>query len=147
MIAEGICVQFKSDLLRGLHEAEVDDYKLALYDPSVSLDYRTKTDYTPGETGEVVGTGYTAGGETVGSATITNYGESTVAMNFMRDATWTEVSVTFRSGLIYNSNKTNTFGGRPVVAVLDFGDDQSPSAEELVVKINSISGKNFYEID
>lgn len=88
-------------------------YKIALYPTAATLNKAT-TAYSA--TGEVTGTGYTAGG-----ATLTGYAASldtdTAILDFA-DPTWPSSSITARGALIYNSTDANK-----AVAVLDFGAD------------------------
>ena len=88
-------------------------YKMALYPSSAALSAATAT-YSA--TGEVTGTGYTAGG-----ATLTGYTASldgTTAILDFADPSWANSTITARGAVIYDS----TNGGK-VKAVLDFGSD------------------------
>lgn len=89
--------------------------KLALYTAAATLDENT-TAYTT--TGEVVGTGYAAGGKVLTNVTVNTSGR-TVYLSF-DDVTWDPASFTARGGLIYNASS-----GNAAVAVLDFGADKT----------------------
>ena len=115
-IQQGTCTIFKQNCLSALENFAVGTpytYKIALYTANADLSYAT-TAYTT--VGEVVGTGYTAGGEVLTVIPPTSY-EQTAYLSF-NNATWTVVSFTCRGALIYNST-TNA-----AVAVLDFGSDK-----------------------
>jgi len=86
---------------------------MALYTASADLS-ATTTVYTA--TGEVVGTGYTAGGAT--TATSVSVTDTTAFVNFS-NVVWT-AALTARGALIYNSSKSNK-----AVAILDFGADKT----------------------
>jgi hypothetical protein len=84
---------------------------VALYELSAST-----TAYSTSN--EVVGTGYTAGGNTLTGAVISLDG-STAIVDFT-DTSWTSATITARYGLIYNSSQSNK-----AIAVLDFTTDQT----------------------
>lgn len=116
MIQQGQTTIFKKNCLSGLENFSVSTpytYKIALYTANADLSYTTLI-YTT--TGEVVGTGYTAGGKTLTPIVPASYGQ-TAYVSF-NNVTWTGVSFVCRGALIYNST-TNA-----AVAVLDFGNDK-----------------------
>jgi len=119
-IVQGQTTQFKTDALSGLVNFNTGTsytYKIALYTANATLNNTTAA-YTT--TGEVVGTGYTAGGNTL---TISNIptGDTTNNIAFVSfdPVTWTSASFTCRGALIYNSTTSAT------VAVLNFGSDKT----------------------
>ena len=114
-ILQTLTTSFKNDLLIAGQDLATDTLKLALYTGNASLGSDT-TVYS--STNEVVGSGYTAGGETLTGITIQTSG-STVYINF-NNAVWNPASFTTRAALIYNSSKSNKS-----VAVLDFGSDKT----------------------
>lgn len=126
MISQAVCTSFKSELLQGVHNFAAstgDTFKLALYTSSATLDSGT-TAYTTSN--EVVGTGYTAGGNT-----LTNSGVSTgsgKAYTSFSNTSWTSSTITARGCLIYNSSKSNKS-----VAVLDFGGDKTSTAGTFTI--------------
>jgi hypothetical protein len=94
-------------------------YKIALYTNSATLD-ATTTAYT--STGEVVASGYTAGGLTLTIAQVPTIGTQTGAATSyisFNNAVWTS-ALTARGALIYLSGS-----GNPAVCVLDFGADKT----------------------
>ena len=107
------CNTFKTGLLNGDFDFAVDTFKIALYTNSASLDANT-TAYTT--TGEVVGAGYTAGGNTLTPTVDSSGGESFVTF---ANTSWSG-ALTARGALIYKSG-----GGDPAVCVLDFGADKT----------------------
>ena len=118
-IAQGQCTIFKKNCLSALENFAVGTpytYKIALYTANADLSYATLA-YTT--TGEITGTGYTAGGKilTVIPPQTTDY---TAYLSF-DTVTWSPASFTCRGALIYNST-TNA-----AVAVLDFGADKIPT--------------------
>jgi len=116
-IQQGLTNTFKTELLNGNMNFGSDSFKMALYTGLASIDATTDV-YT--SLNEVVGTGYTAGGETVTPQTVT-YANNVAYINF-NDVIWTNASFTARGALIYN-----TTDGNKTVAVLDFGADKTCS--------------------
>jgi hypothetical protein len=117
MITQTLCNAFKLNLLKGLEDfdpASSSVYKIALYDSTANLDANTTIYAT---TNEVVGSGYTAGGQTLTKVTPSLSG-STAIVTF-DNVTWNPASFTTRGALIYNA----TTGA--AVAVLNFGEDKT----------------------
>ena len=136
-ITQAMPTSFKAEILLGVHDFRVtggDTFKLALYTSSASLD-ATTTAYTT--SGEVSGTGYTAGG-----GTLTNLGgavtSGTTAFTDFNDLTFTSATITARGALIYNStpsanSNANTTLTNAAVAVLDFGSDKSSTDGDFTI--------------
>jgi hypothetical protein len=118
-IAQSATNTFKVGLPSGTFNFSTDTFKIALYTGAASIGPDT-TAYTT--TGEVVASGYTAGGQTLTvsqAPTIGNQtGVATVYLSFS-NVTWTS-ALTARGALIYKSG-----GGNPTVCVLDFGADKT----------------------
>ena len=110
------CNTFKTGLMDGTFDFVNDTFYMALYTNAATLD-ATTTAYT--STGEVVATGYTAGGLALTIAQTPTVGNSgnTAYISF-DNAVWSG-SITARGALIYTS------GGS--VCVLDFGADKTSS--------------------
>jgi hypothetical protein len=118
-IAQGQCTIFKKNCLTALENFAVGTpytYKIALYTANATLNQSTLI-YTT--VGEVVGTGYTAGGKTL-TVIPPQVDDYTAYLSF-NTVTWNPASFTVRGALIYNST-TNA-----AVAVLDFGADKTPT--------------------
>ena len=117
MIQQTACTVFKVNLASGVEDFTATSpytYKIALYTANANLGPDT-TAYT--SDGEVVGTGYTATGETLTVIPATSNG--TVAYISFNNVTWSPANFTARGALIYNS----TTGA--AVCVLDFGSDKT----------------------
>jgi hypothetical protein len=118
-IAQGATNTFKIGLLDGNYDLAAGSFKIALYTGAASIGPET-TAYTTD--GEVVASGYTAGGEaltisqvpTIGSQS----GNATAYLSFS-NVTWTS-ALTARGALIYKAGS-----GNPSVCVLDFGADKT----------------------
>ena len=130
-----MCTSFKKELLEGLHDFNASGgnvYKLALYDNTATLDAST-TVYTT--TGEISGTGYSAGGGTLTNVDPTSSG--TTGFCDFDDLTFTTATITARGALIYNS----TNGNRAVV-VLDFGSDKTSTAGDFTIVFPTADATN-----
>lgn len=88
--------------------------------------------YTPSQSGdeyfsdvdnEVVGTGYTAGGATVTSITVTNSGTTTTFDG--ADVSWSTATITGRYMVLRKD--TGTDSTSPLIGYVDFGEDVSSS--------------------
>ncbi|HZV61632.1 MAG TPA: hypothetical protein VFF75_04390 [Methylophilaceae bacterium] len=124
-ITAALCNSFKEDLLAMAPHEAGDTYKIALYTSAANLSAAT-TAYTA--TGEVSGTGYTAGGANLAGFAASLDG-STAVLDFT-DPTWPASTITARGALIYNSSKANR-----AVAVLDFGGDITSTAGTFTVTL------------
>jgi hypothetical protein len=102
---------FKTGLLNGDFDFAVDTIKIALYTNSATLNADT-TAYTA--SGEVVASGYTAGGNTLTPTVSSSGGVSFVTF---ANTTWTS-ALTARGALIYKN-------GGGAICVLDFGSDKT----------------------
>ena len=111
------CNAFKTGLMNGTFNFTSGTFYMALYTNAASLDAAT-TAYT--SSGEVVASGYTAGGLALTIAQTPTVGNSgnTAYISF-NNAVWTS-ALTARGTLIYQSG-----GGNPAVCVLDFGADKT----------------------
>lgn len=119
------CTSAKVGFLTGTYVPLTDTMKIALYTNSATLD-ATTTAYSA--TNEVVGTGYTAGGNTLTGNAISSGG--TTAWITFSDSAWTTATITARGALIYDSSKSNA-----AIAVLDFGADKTSTAGTFTVQM------------
>ena len=118
-IAQGATNTFKIGLLNGDYDLAAGSFKIALYTGAASIGPET-TAYTTA--GEVVASGYTAGGEALTVTqvpTIGNQSGNATAYLSFSNVLWTS-ALTARGALIYQVG-----GGNPSVCVLDFGADKT----------------------
>jgi hypothetical protein len=117
-IAQGATNTFKIGLLDGNYDLAAGNFKIALYTGAASIGPDT-TAYTT--TGEVVASGYTAGGEALTISQVptvgTQTGVATAYLSFS-NVTWTS-ALTARGALIYDADSDAS------VCVLDFGADKT----------------------
>ena len=123
-IAQTSTTSFKVELLQAVHNfgpTSADTFKIALYTALSTIGPST-TVYTT--TAEVVGAGYTAGGNTLVISTSPTSGNNNLsvptAFISFANSSWPGSTFTARGALIYNSTK-----GNKSVAVLDFGADKT----------------------
>lgn len=134
-LTQCIVNSFKAELAQGVHDFTAstgDVFKLALFTSSASLDAST-TVYTT--SGEVTGTGYTAGGNTLTNVTPVMSG-TTCIIDFA-DTSWTSSSLTARGALLYNSTE-----GNKAVAVFDFGSDRISTSSTFLVSFPTPDASN-----
>ena len=131
-ILQTATTSFKVQLLQAVHNfgpTSANTFKIALYTAAANINADT-TVYTT--SGEVVGTGYVAGGNTLAisvSPTSGNNSSSvpTAFVSFV-NSSWTNATFTCRAALIYNSTQ-----GNKSVAVLDFGADKTVNNDTFTV--------------
>jgi hypothetical protein len=110
-----------------------NDFKLALYTSSASLDAST-TAYTTSN--EASGTNYTAKGASL--TRVDPSTSSTTALTDFADLTFSNASVTARGCLIFN----DTASGDPAVCVLDFGADKTSTAGDFTIQFPTADASN-----
>jgi hypothetical protein len=132
-IVQTSTTSFKTELLQAVHNfgpTSADTFKIALYTAAADLN-ATTTVYST--LNEVVGTNYTAGGNTLvisvsPTAADNSYGIPTAYISFA-NTTWSSASFTARAALIYNSSE-----GNKSVAILDFGSDKTVSGTDFTIQ-------------
>ena len=127
---QAMCTSFKAEILTGTHNFGVapiraattaDSFKAALFLASATVN-ATTTAYA--STGEVSGTGYSAGGVAVTNATVPTYSGTTAYWTPSASINYTTVTLTtaFDAVLIYNATQSNkavsvhTFGSQTITA-------------------------------
>lgn len=131
-ISQTATTSFKVELLQAVHNfgpTSPDTFKVALYTGAANIG-PTTTVYTT--SGEVTGTGYTAGGNTLTISTSPTSGNNvsnvpTAYVSF-NNTSWTSATFTARGALIYNVTQ-----GNKSVAVLDFGSDKTVSNDTFQI--------------
>ena len=110
------CNTLRAGLVNGTINFTTDTFYLSLYTNAAALD-QTTTAYTT--VGEVVASGYTAGGQVV-TATVSSVTTSSGSITYIdfSSPSWT-AALTARGALIY------TPGDNGAVCVLDFGNDKT----------------------
>ena len=128
---------FKTDLLGGTFDFDSSGgstFKLALY-TDISGFSTSTTAYTTTNEVSSSGTGYTAAGNT-----LTNNGvavASNIAYVDFADLTFSSVTLTADSALIYKSSSNNE-----AVLVLDFGGDKTATNGDFVIQFPAADSTN-----
>ena len=128
---------FKTDLLKGTFNFDSSGgstFKLALYTDLSGFSTST-TAYTTSNEVSSSGTGYTAAGNT-----LTNNGvsvSSNIAFVDFADLTFSSVTLTADSALIYKSSSNNE-----AVLVLDFGGDKTATNGDFVIQFPTADSSN-----
>jgi hypothetical protein len=112
-----VCSSFKQELLKAIHNFPTHQFMMALYDATAMLDSNTTNYITPGE---IMGTGYTVGGQLLLNAQVLLDPAARVAYASFDDAVWNNSVIVARGALIYNQSAQQR-----AVAVLDFGVDRT----------------------
>jgi hypothetical protein len=112
-----LCSSFKLELLQAFHNFSTDTFMLALYTASAPLSADTTTAYITD--GEILGPGYSAGGQALENVQILGP-VGRVAYIAFDDAVWPSSTLVARGALLYNQSKQQR-----AVAVFDFVTDQS----------------------
>ena len=111
---------FKQELLAMTPHTAADTYKIALYTDAAATLNKSTTAYTA--TGEITGTGYTAGGATLAGFSATLDGDTAI-LDWTTDPTWPSSTITADTALIYNASRSNK-----AVAVVKFTSASSTAA-------------------
>lgn len=137
-ITTAMCTSFKSELLGGLHDLDTDSLKIALIKDSPAGTYgAATTNYSDvtGNSDEASGTNYTAGGQTLDSATISTDG--TTAIVDFADEVFTNVTLSADGCIIYNTANSNS-----AICVIDFGGTVSATAGDLTIQFPAADASN-----
>ena len=113
-------------LLKALNKEvdfDSDTIKVALLTSSYTPDQDAHDYFNDVSANEVSGTGYTAGGATLGSKTATYDSGTNVIVLDAADTTWSSSTITARYAVIYDS--TGTSSTSALIGYVDFGSDQS----------------------
>lgn len=126
-ITTAMATSFKQQILQKGHDFTAstgDTFKVALIKHGPTGTYgAASTNYSniTGNSDEVSGTGYTAGGSSLTSVTPTTSG--TTALCDFNDVSWTTATIDADGMMIYNSSNSNK-----AVSTHDFGGEQKSTA-------------------
>ena len=125
-------------LLKALNKEvdfDTDTIKVALLSSSYTPDQDTHDYFNDVSTYEVSGTGYTAGGSTLGSKTATYDSANNVIVLDAADTTWSSSTITARYAVVYDS--TGTSSTSALIGYVDFGSDQSSTNGNFTITWDS----------
>jgi hypothetical protein len=140
-ITQAMTTSFKAELMLGCHDfrdTSGDTFKIALYLSTADIDANS-TAFT--STNEASGTNYSSGGVALTNTgvTATNINANTgTGFTDFSDATFTNVTVTARGAMIYNTTPSangvaNTALTNASVCVLDFGSDKTSTDGDFTI--------------
>lgn len=131
-MADLIYTSFKMDIMNGNIDLDTDTIKVMLvtssYTPSAAHNRRDDI------TNEVTGTGYTAGGATLASKTVTNV--STAGVFDASDVVWTTSTITARGAVLYKS-RGGASSADELICYLDFVSDKISTAGSFTIAWNA----------
>lgn len=133
-MADVIYNNFKKLIMNGGIDLDTDTIKVALVTSSYTPDQDVH-DFFDDVTNEVSGTGYTAGGATLGSVTVTADNTDNEGVFDAADTSWTTATITARAAVIYKS--TGTASTSALIAYVDFGSDKVSTAGTFTISWNS----------
>lgn len=133
-MADVIFNNFKKLIMNGGIDLDTDTIKVALVTSSYTPD-QDAHDFFDDVTNEVSGTGYTAGGATLGSVTVTADNTDNEGVFDAADTSWTTATITARAAIIYKS--TGTASTSALIAYVDFGSDKVSTAGTFTISWNS----------
>ena len=133
-----MCNSFKQELLGGVHDLDTHTLKIALIKPSPTGSFgAATTNYSQltGSSDEATGTNYSAGGQTLDSATITLSG--TTAFVDFADEVFSNLTITAAGALLYNTSASNK-----AIAVFSFGSNVASTAGDFTVIFPTADASN-----
>jgi len=133
-MADVIYDSFRRDIMNGSIDLDTDTIKVMLvtssYTPSQTA-HTKKSDVT----NEVSGTGYTAGGSTLTTASVTADTTNHKGVFTADNVSWSSSTITARGAVIYKS--TGTDSTSPLICYLDFGSDKVSTSGTFTISWNA----------
>lgn len=133
-MADVIYNVFKLNILNGGLDLDTDAIKVMLVTSAYTPNQDTHLDRAD-VTNEVVGTGYTAGGATLASKTVTQDDTDNEGVFDAADVTWSTATITARGAVLYKS--TGVAANDTLICYIDFGSDQSASGADFTIAWNA----------
>jgi hypothetical protein len=115
---------------------DTDTIKVALLTSSYTPNQDTHDYYDDVSTNEVTGTGYTTGGATLASKTVTYDSGTNVIVLDAADVTWSSSTITARYAVVYNDSGASA-GAKVLIGYVDFGSDQSSTNGNFTITWDS----------
>jgi hypothetical protein len=109
-----------------------DTIKVALLTSSYTPDQDAHDYFDDVSAAEVTGTGYTAGGNTLGSKTVTYDAATNVIVLDAADLTWASSTITARYAVVYDDSGA-TAGAKALIGYVDFASDQSSTSGNFTI--------------
>lgn len=133
-MASGIYNRLKANMLNKLVDlgSGGDTLKIALFNNShaFNADHNTLSDVTANQ---ITGTGYTAGGATLTSQTVTQDDTNDRGVFDAADASWSSASFTAYHAVIYD----DTLAGDDLICSIDFGGAQTVTSATFTLQFST----------
>ena len=113
-----------------------DTIKVALVSSSYTPNQDTHDYFDDVSSYEVTGTGYTTGGQTLGSKTVTYDSANNVIILDAADTTWSSSTITARYAVIYDDSGA-TAASKALIGYVDFSSDQSSTNGNFTITWDS----------
>ena len=133
-MANAIYNSFKRDLMLGDIDLVEDTIRLMLVTSSYTPNIDTQTNRSQ-ITGEVVGTGYTAGGATLANKSVTISQSTDEAVFDANNVTFSNATITAMGAVIYKS--TGSPDTDNLICYLDFGQNVTSTGGDFVVAFSN----------
>lgn len=118
-------------LAQGEVDLANDTLKVLLVDDSYTPDLDAHQ-YLDDITGEITGSGYTAGGATLASVTVTyNAGTDTLKID-AADVSWDPSTISAYAAILYDDTPV-TDATKPLLGIVDFGEEMSSANDEFTI--------------
>jgi len=114
---------------------DTDTIKVALLTSSYTPDQDAHDYFNDVSSAEVSGTGYTAGGATLASKSISYDNATNVIMLDAADTSWSSSTITARYAVVYDS--TGTASTSALIGYVDFSSDQSSTSGTFTITWDS----------
>lgn len=124
----------KGKLIDGSIDLNTDTIKIALVTSTYTPD-KDAHDFFDDITNEVVGAGYTAGGNTLGTLAVNIDNTNDRAEFDAADTSWALATITARGAILYKS--TGVASTSPLIAYIDFGENKSSSGGTFAITFNA----------
>ena len=135
-VTTAMTTSFKQELLQGLHDLDGHTLKLALIKSGESGTFgASSTNFSELSSDEASGTGYSSGGATLGSVSITLDG--TTAIVDFADVSFSNSTISASGAMIYNSSASNR-----AIAVISFGGTVASTAGTFTVTMPTADASN-----
>lgn len=130
-MASALYNSFKRDIQNGAIDLDTDTIKVMLVTSSYAQNIDTHTKRSD-ITNEVSGTGYTAGGATLGSVTVSADNTNDRGTFDAADTSWTTATITAR-GAVYYKSRGGASSADELIGYIDFGSDQTSTAGTFLI--------------
>ena len=138
-ITSAVCNSFKTEVLQALHNftaSSGNDFKLALYTSSATINKSTTAYSSTNEITNASGSAYSAGGIALTSVTPA-LSTDTACCDFA-NISWTSASFTANGCLIFN----DTAAGDPAVCAIAFGGDKTVTSGTFTIEFPAADASN-----